>query len=75
MAHIIKYYNKSCAEDNNNNKSGLQFAQTHSIKKGLKKFGEKGQADALEEMAQLRRYIAFEAIDMSTLSQIERQNL
>ena len=69
MTYTIKHCNKSYAEDNNNN--GLQFAQTHSAKKGLKKFSKKGQAAALKEITQLRRHAAFEPADVNALSQIE----
>ena len=70
IAHIFEYYNESYAKENNN---ALQFAQTHSAMKDLKKFSKKGQAAALKEMTQLRRCTAFEPIDMNTLSQIKRK--
>ena len=73
MAHMIKHHNKSYAENNNNNT--LQFSQTHSVKKDLKNFGEKSQAATLKEMTQLYRRVAFEPIDMNTLSQIKRKRV
>ena len=73
VAHTIKHCTESYAKDNNNNNSGLQFVQTHSVKKGLKKFTKKGQAAALKEMTQPRRHVAFEPVDANTLSEIERK--
>ena len=48
MAHITKCYSESYIEDDNNNE--LQFTQTHSVEKDLKKFSKKSQVATLKEM-------------------------
>ena len=49
------------------------FMETFSLKKGLKKFGDKGRDAAFGEMKQLHDRAAFAPVDIATLSQQEKQ--
>ena len=59
-------FNQHSSEDAN-------FAQTYSLKQGLKKFGEKGTRAAFDEMKQLHIRGVFEPVQFDNLSEIERE--
>jgi hypothetical protein len=50
-----------------------QFAQTYSLTKGIKTFGEKGRQAAHEEMKQLHERIVFKPIKVEELTAVERR--
>jgi hypothetical protein len=50
-----------------------QFAQTYSLTKGIKTFGEKGRQAAHEEMKQLHDRIVFKPIKVEELTAVERR--
>ncbi len=45
-----------------NDEEAHQFIQTYSLKSGLKKFKERGEAAAMKEMHQLHERVMFEPI-------------
>jgi hypothetical protein len=49
------------------------FAQTFSLKKGIKVFGEKGEEAAYKEMKQLHDRVVFEPIKIHEMTPIERK--
>jgi hypothetical protein len=51
---------------------GVSFAQQYLLKKGLQKFGERGEAAALKEMDQLHQRKCFSPLDVSKLTPDER---
>ena len=50
-----------------------QFVQTFSLKSGLKKFGDKGDASAFKEVKQLHDRAAFVPLDVNSLTPQERK--
>ena len=54
------------------NKINYLFAQTYSLSKGIKEFGEKGHQAAREEMKQLHERIVFKPILIEELTNIEK---
>jgi hypothetical protein len=50
-----------------------QFAQTYSLMKGIKEFGDKGCQAAHNEMKQLHDHIVFKPITIEELSTLERR--
>ena len=53
--------------------NGFSIAQQHLLKKGLKKFGDRGYQAAHKEMDQLHNRSCFAPIDISTLSPTEKR--
>ena len=53
--------------------NNYSFAETYSLNKGLKKFGERGYEAALNEMKQLHERGVFAPRDIKTLTQQERR--
>ena len=54
-------------------KKHLSFAETFSLKAGLKKFGKRGYEAAAGEMKQLHDRAVFKTVDISTLSPTEKK--
>ena len=52
---------------------GASFAQQYIVQRGLKKFGERGEAAATKEMNQLHRRNCFTPIDVATMTDEERR--
>ena len=52
---------------------GTQCVMTYSLKKGIKKFGDKGKQAALKEMKQLHNRECFKPIHKDTLNPTERK--
>ena len=52
---------------------GASFAQQYIVQRGLKKFGERGEAAATKEMDQLHQRNCFTPIDVATMSNEERR--
>jgi hypothetical protein len=50
-----------------------QFAQTYSLKKGIKEFGKRGHKAAHKEMKQLQDRVVFIPIFIEQLTHIERK--
>jgi Reverse transcriptase (RNA-dependent DNA polymerase) len=55
------------------NKVNHQFAQTYSLMRGIKTFGDKGRQAAHEEMKQLHDRVVFKPIAIEKLSSIEKR--
>jgi hypothetical protein len=55
------------------NKLNHQFAQTYSLKKGIKEFGERSHKAAHEEMKQLHNRVVFILILNEELTHVERK--
>jgi hypothetical protein len=55
------------------NKINHQFAQTYSLSKGIKTFGEKRRQAAHEEMKQLHDCIVFKPIKVEELTAVEQR--
>ena len=53
-------------------KKGKSFAETYSLKKGIKKFGIKGYKALEKEIGQLHHRVCFEPINIQDLSQSEK---
>ena len=51
------------------------FAQQYILQKGLKMFGERGDAAASKEVKQLHDRVCWEPIDISTLTQSEKRKV
>ena len=65
--HKINMMHAKCKE------KGMSFVETYSLKKGLKKFGEKGHQAAYKEMKQLHDRVCFEPINPNALTPQERR--
>lgn len=50
------------------------FSQTYSLKKGLKKFGQKGKDGAHKDMNQLHNRILFEPVRLQDLNKDKTDN-
>ena len=55
------------------NKRAMQFVQSYSLMKGLKKFGQKGRDAAYKEMKQLHDRVVFKPIRVEDLTEMEKQ--
>jgi hypothetical protein len=55
------------------NKLNHQFAQTYSLKRGIKEFSERGHKAAHEEMKQLHDRVVFISILIKELMHIEKR--
>ncbi len=51
----------------------VSFAQTYSLNKGLKKFGDRGTEAAQKEMKQLHDRVVFEPIQIADMTPLERK--
>jgi hypothetical protein len=56
-----------------NDKEAFHFVQSCSLRKGLKKFGQKGRDAACKEMKQLNDRDVFEPIRIEDLTEIEKR--
>ena len=56
-----------------NDEEAHQFIQTYSLKSGLKKFKERGEAAAMKEMRQLHERVVFEPIRVADMTELERK--
>ena len=54
-------------------KKALQFAQTYSLAKGMKKFGQKGRDAAYNELKQLHDRVVFRPISVKELTALEKR--
>ena len=78
LAMIICQFNErmdisSVPADSKEVEFAKQFITTHSLKKGLHKFGKKGRVSALKEMKQLLDRKCFHPIDVKSMSPQERK--
>ena len=56
-----------------NHKCHYQFAETYGLKKGIKKFGERGYKAAMSEMQQLHERVVFKPVNVGELTQQEKR--
>ena len=68
-AVIIMRLNEMMVEQKDVNNSKASFAETYSIKKGIKKWGKKAWQSAVKEMKQLHDRVCFKPEHKSRLSQ------
>ena len=52
---------------------GMSFVETYNLKKGMKKFGERGEKAAYKEMKQLHDRVCFRPINPNTMTPTERR--
>ena len=74
MAGMMASY--ICYINNASERRGIQFAecfgQQYNLKQGLKRFGERGKKALRKELDQLHQRVCFTPVDVSTMSQDER---
>jgi hypothetical protein len=68
LAKTMCYMNEMCID-----KEAFHFVQSYSLRKGLKKFGQKGRDAAYKEMKQLHDRVVFEPIRIEDLTDIEKR--
>jgi hypothetical protein len=68
IAKTMCYMNEMCID-----KEAFHFVQSYSLRKGLKKFGQKGRDAAYKEMKQLHDRVVFEPIRIEDLTDIEKR--
>ena len=68
IAKTMCYMNEMCID-----KEAFHFVQSYSLRKGLKKFGQKGRDAAYKEMKQLHDRVVFEPIRIEGLTDIEKR--
>lgn len=71
IATIIDQFNDRMGETKI--KYGNQHVVTYSLKKGINKFGQRGQDSASKEMKQIHDRKGFQPIHKTTMSRVERQ--
>ena len=68
-----------CHVNNASQRRGIQFAecfgQQYNLKQGLKRFGERGKKAARKELDQLHQRVCFTPVDISTMSQAEKEKV
>ena len=68
IAKTMCYMNEMCID-----KEAFHFVQSYSLRKGLKKFGQKGRDAAYKEMKQLHDRVVVEPIRIEDLTDIEKR--
>ena len=58
-----------------NAEGGVSFAETFSLKKGIKVLGEKGEKAAFDEVNQLHQRGCFSPVDVKSLSKEDRERV
>ena len=72
LAHIISQY-ATMNTRRMSKKKLYQFAQTYTLNKGIKKFGEKWKIEGFKVMKQLHERIIFKPIRVENLTELEKK--